>query len=489
MKRTAIAPLALSTLLLLATAAHAHPPAGKKPAPPTSQPVTSAPGMDVRVAKLALPHSGAPLYALRDARLPRVWWHLYLEAGERFVPAKHAGMSSVAADVLDQGPASMKLAAYRQHLFRRGAAIRWEATNRFLIAHVKCKPEHLEAMAALVRRTAREPRLAGGEFERARDRVLTLRRALDDDMRQATFIYGKQKLFEFRPEARMPEGWPTSIAAIGRADLEGWLGSRLAHPAGFMAAAGPVAPTRLAGDAGPALGSWLAPYRGTRATMPPAPTGRRVVLIDKPGATDNQIYMLTPIAVDLAGPAAPAAEVFFAGMGRDLGSRLGNALRVKRGLTYGANSGFRPQEWPSWYFYSFGGIPQTPKIVAGAYELFAGARQGLSATEVARAKDQLIQDRAGDLETPPEQIEAVAGAVALGLPPDLPFRAPGRLAAVTPAAAAQPAAAAASLDRALLVVMGDASKVQASLTEALPAGTTVVVKSFEAIEQEALGAR
>ncbi len=477
MKRIA---LSLIALLLVPAPAVAHPPAGKRMAD------AAPPKMNVPVARIALPGSGAPLYALRDGRLPRVWWHLYLEAGERFVPTKYAGMSTVAADVLDQGPASMKLADYRQHLFRQGAAIGWEATNRFLIAHVKCRPDQLAAMAALVRRTAREPRLAGGELERARDRVLTLRRALDDDMRQATFMYGKQKLYEFRPEARMPEGWPSSIAAIGRRDLESWLSAHLARPAAFLAAAGPVAPARLAQAAGPALAGWLTPYRGARAAMPPAPTGRRVVLIDKPGATDNQIYMLTPMAVDLAGPAAPAAEVFFAGMGRDLGSRLG-ALRVKRGLTYGANSGFRPQEWPSWYFYSFGGIPQTPQIVAGAFELFAAARTGLSADEVARAKDQLIQDRAGDLETPPEQIEAVAGAVALGLPPDLPFRAPGRLAAVTTEAAARPAAAAASLDHALLVVMGDASKIQAPLTEALPKGTTISVKSFAEIEKEALG--
>ena len=482
--------LALAALLVAATPALAHPPARKQQPAAGAAPVhspTPAPGkMNVKVERLALRGSRVPLFALRDARLPRVWWHLYLEAGERFVPARFAGMSSVAADVLDQGPASLPLADYRRQLFRRGAAIRWEATNRFLIAHVKCSPDQLEAMAALVRRTAQEPRLGGGEFERARDRVLTLRRALDDDMRQATFIYGKQKLFDFRPEARMPEGWPGSIQAIGPDDLKGWLGTHLTRPAAFIAAAGPVAPARLAGDAGPPLAGWLKPYTGARAPMPPLPAGRRVVLIDKPGATDNQIYILTPMALDLAGPEAVAAEVFFAGMGRDLGSRLGKALRVERGLTYGANSGFRPMEWPSWYFYSFGGMAQTPKIVAGAFELFGAARQGLTPAEVATAKDQLIQDRAGYLETPPEQIEAVAGSVALGLPADLPFRAPERLAAVTPAQAARPARAAADLDRALVVVMGDAGKLAGPLAEALPAGTEVVVKTFQDLEREAL---
>ena len=484
-------PVALLAVLALApTPAWAHPPASHRAAAATPAPAATAPAtpraLRVPVASLRLPGSGVPLYALRDGRLPRVWWHLNLEAGERFVPTRFAGLSTVAADVLDQGPATMTVAAYRSYLFRRGAEISWEAGNRFLTAHVKCQPAQLAELAAMVRRTVREPRLGGGEFERSRERVLTLRKALDDDMRQATFNYGKQKLWEFRPEARLPDGWPRAIAGITQADAEGWMRQRLGHPAAFLAAAGPVAPYQLAKDTGRAFAGWLTPFKGGRSASPTLAAGRRVVLIDKPGATDNQIYFLSPYAVDLASPEAAAAEVYFAGMGRDLGSRLGNALRVVRGLTYGANAGLRQQEWPSWYFYSFGGMTQTPQIVAGAFELFAAAAQGLTDQEVARAKDQLTQDKLGDLETPPEQIAAVGGNVALGLPPDLTFRAPERLAAVTTAAVKGPAAIAGGIPDALIVVMGDASKLREPLAQALPAGTIVQVKSFAEIEDEAL---
>lgn len=470
-------------LTFSATPALAHPPARHAAPAPVVRP------LNIKVSHLALPGSGAPFYALRDNRLPRVWWHLYLESGERSVPARLSGLARVAADVLNEGPAGMSVAAYRQLLFRQGAAIQWEATNRFLVVNVKCRPEQVPAMAALLRRTVREPRLAGGAFARSRDRMLTNRRAMDDDMRESTFHYGKAKLWEFRPEARQSDGWAAGISAATEADLAGWLTANVGKPAAFVAAAGPVAPARLAADLAGPLAGWVTPYSGTRNPTPPLPAGRRVVLIDKPGATDNQIYMLTPLAVDLTQPEAYAAEVFFAGMGRDLGARLGNALRVQRGLTYGASSGLRAQEWPSWYVWTFGGIEQTPKLLAGVFELFEAARGGLTPQEVALAKDQLRQDKAGELETPPEQIGAVAAAVALGLPADHPFQAPARLAAVTTAAAKRPAAEAAGLNRTLIVVMGDASKIKASLEAVLPAGTPIEVKTFQEMEREALQLR
>ncbi len=484
MRLTTVFTAAALSLGLAAGPALAHPPARHAAAiAPAAKPIA------VQVSTIKLPGSGAPLYALRDNRLPRVWWHLYLESGERSVPARLSGLAEVAADVLNEGPAGMSLAAYRQLLFRQGAAIQWEAGNRFLVVNVKCAPAQVAAMAALLRRTIREPRLGGGAFARARDRVLTNRRAMDDDMRQATFHYGKAKLWEFAPGARQPDGWPAGIAAITEADLAGWLKGPVGAPAAFLAAAGPVAPQQLAKTVAGPLAGWIKPFKGGKSPMPALPAGRRVVLIDKPGATDNQIYMLTPIAVDLTQPEAYAAEVFFAGMGRDLGARLGNTLRVQRGLTYGANSGLRAVEWPSWYVYTFGGIEQTPKLLAGIFELFDAAKTGLTGKEVALAKDQLMQDKAGDLETPPEQIQAVASAVALGLPPGHAFRAPVGLAGVTTAGAARPAREVAGLDRTLIVVMGDAKKLKGPIEAVLPAGTTVEVKTFQETEREALGAR
>jgi hypothetical protein len=44
---------------------------------------------------LALPGSNVALYAMRDDRLPRVWYDVYLDAGERYVAPRLAGLTSM----------------------------------------------------------------------------------------------------------------------------------------------------------------------------------------------------------------------------------------------------------------------------------------------------------------------------------------------------------------------------------------------------------
>ncbi|MDB5098388.1 MAG: peptidase family protein [Cyanobacteria bacterium RYN_339] len=438
------------------------------------------------VEMLTLGSTGVPVYGMQDGRLPRVWYHLYLEAGERVVPAKLAGLVSAAAELFDRGPAGVPVTDFRRDLFRRGTEIRWEAGNHYLVAHVKCLPAELPAATAMVARIAHQPKLDDESFKQTMATVINQRTALDDSMRDITFIYAKQKLWDFRPEARQPEGWVESLKAIKKSDLQAYVTQRLAHPAAFIATAAPIPISQVARSLAPTLRGWIKPLVPRRTPMPAMVAARRVILIDKPGATDNQIYALSPLPLDLRSSEAAAAEVFMAGMGFDLGSRLGKTLRVQRGLTYGANSGVRRVEWPQWYAYSFGGITQTPKIVAGLFELFDGAKDGLTPAEVETAKRELIQGYAADMESPAQQLDAVANAVAQGLPAAYPFQRPGLIAAVTPEQVKQTGRLAAGLAHATIVVMGDASKIKESVAAALPKGTALVVKTMAELGPEAM---
>ena len=451
-------------------------------------PAVAAPAPAVPFSTVSLPSSQVAMYALEDPRLPRVWYDLRFEAGERYVPANLAGMSALAAEVLNRGPASIPYGDYRQELFRLGAEINWKSDNRFLTAQVKSRPEHLARVTALVRQSASEPRLDEETFQQLKARLVGQRRAMNDDMSTIIFHYGSQKLWEFRPESRRTEGWVESLSKIERAELFGFLRTQLAAPETYVAAAGPMPASSLASTLEAPLAGWAKPFVAEPAAFPATGKQRAVVLIDKPGATDNQIVMLAPHRVSLTSGEAAAAEVFLAGMGYGLGARLGKTLRVERGLTYHASSGLRRGEWPSWYAYSFGGNEQAPKIVSGLYELFDQAKTGLSAEETARAKDQLLKSLATGMETPAEQIDAVAGAVGIGLPASYPFMRKQLIEGVTPAQVNAQAKRIAGLEGMVLFVMGDAATIKGPLAKALPAGTPIEVKSFEAISSEARAA-
>lgn len=446
-------------------------------------PALAHPRVPFRVATLA--GSDARLYAEQDGRLPRVWYDVHLEAGERFVPKTLAGMSTLAALLLNRGPASEPYAQYKRALFLRDAEVDWQADNRFLTAHVKCRPADLAWATRLVRETVRHPRWDDVTFAQVHAEAVNQRRALNDDMSAVTFLYNKQRLWGFAPEMRLAQGWTTTLSGVTRADVQAYLTRALAHPGAFVSAVGPESAAQLAGAIAPTLAGWLRPFSPTRTAEPPTTGDRTAVLIDKPGATNAQVYLLGPLDVDLSSREAAAADVFLAGMGDGLDARLGKTLRVERGLTYYAGSGLRRMEWPGWYVYSYGGLKQTPQLLSGFYELFAAAKDGLSDAEVAETKDLLLKQQALSMETPPEQMAAVADAVGQGLPADTPFERPAQLRHVTAADVRAVAAKLATLPGASIVVMGDASKLEGPIAKALPQGTRLEVRKLSQLVDDA----
>lgn len=438
-----------------------------------------------QVAQSPLSPGGAMVYAMQDPRLPRAEVALYFEAGERFVPANKAGLTSVLAELLDRGPANVPEPQHRQELFRRGVELSWEPGNRFLVAHLKAAPADLAWAAQRAKATLLAPKLGAEEVGAAVSNTVTGRTALDDDMRQATFVWAKQALWGFAPGARLPEGWVDTLKTVNAADLQAFLAARK-QAAGFVAAASPGHVAGLVAALRQGWGTgWPGALRQARSAPPALNHSRRLVLLDKPNATDMQIYALSPLPVPLDGPQGAAAEVYFAAMGMDLGARLGKTLRVERGLTYGANAGVRQQEWPSWYAYSFGSLVNTPKIVGGFFELFGATQNGLPEAEVEGAKKKLLQARLIELEGPSDQVGAVAFAVSQGLAPDHAFTREARLKAVTADQVRAIAHEVASLPQATLTVMGPAASLQGPLQAVLPQGTPIEVKALGALSAQA----
>jgi predicted Zn-dependent peptidase len=122
--------------------------------------------------------------------------------------------------------------------------------------------------------------------------------------------------------------------------------------------------------------------------------------------------------------------------------------------------------------------------VSGIFELFEAAQTGLSDQEVALAKDQLLKGHAFEMETPPDQMAAVAAAVAQGQPPSYPFMRPALIRAVTPESVRAQAQALGPLGVATLVIMGDAAQMQKPLTAALPPGTELMVTRLSDLAAE-----
>ncbi len=161
-------------------------------------------------------------------------------------------------------------------------------------------------------------------------------------------------LFRDHPYGRPVGGDETSLAAVTLDDVRSFFAAQVRGDRLLIAVVGDFEPADMRRRLEQAFGSV------PRAAAPPpvAPVaqrgqGRRVLLVDKPGATQTYFW-LGNVGASRTDPARTAQDVVNTVFGGRFTSMLNTELRVKSGLSYGAGSGFsRPAQPGSFRITSF----------------------------------------------------------------------------------------------------------------------------------------
>jgi predicted Zn-dependent peptidase len=167
-----------------------------------------------------------------------------------------------------------------------------------------------------------------------------------------------------------------------------------------------------------AFGGWR--RGGGTPAPPPAPTritGRRILLVDKPDATQTHIR-IGNVAIARTDPTYVPAGVASTILGGGFGARLIDELRVKRSLTYGAWSGFAARRVPGDFRVgTFTKVDTTGEALQVALDVLDGfAREGATAEELQRSQSLLTGQFPKQLETPGAVASKLAELVGFGLP-------------------------------------------------------------------------
>ena len=128
-----------------------------------------------------------------------------------------------------------------------------------------------------------------------------------------------------------------------------------------------------------------------------APT--RIYLVDQPGSVQSQIRV-GHLGVTRAHPDYHAVRVVSQILGGGFNSRLNEAIRVKRGLTYGAGGGFSVQRFAGQFLVST--FSKTPKTATTecCWEVLNEMRSAPPTTELDNTLSYLAGSFAGQRETP-----------------------------------------------------------------------------------------
>jgi predicted Zn-dependent peptidase len=148
----------------------------------------------------------------------------------------------------------------------------------------------------------------------------------------------------------------------------------------------------------------------------PRVQGRRVLLVDKPGATQTYFW-LGNVGADRTDPARGAQSVVNTVFGGRFTSMLNTALRIESGLTYGASSGFaRLSEPGAFQINSYTQTAKTREAVDLALATLDRLHaEGISAEAIASARNYLLGQFPTSIETNGQLANRLADMVFFGL--------------------------------------------------------------------------
>jgi predicted Zn-dependent peptidase len=416
---------------------------------------------DHRTVKLG---NGATLLLMERHDVPMVSLDLIVRGGALGDAAGKEGSAALLAELVTKGAAGRDGTAFADAVDGVGGQLDAYAGREVFGISADFMARDLDLMIELVADALIRPRLAPEEFDKARQRAIEgLAAAKDGDPRGLVGSYGYAWLFGGHPYGRPRDGDERSLAALTLGDLAAYQRDQLGGDRLIVAVVGDFRSKVLEARLAKAFGGW----RKAAAPLAAAPapqriTGRRVLLVDKPGATQSYFW-LGNVGVDRKDPELPAQDLVQTVFGGRFTSMLNTELRIKSGLSYGARASLDRYLRPG--AASIMSYTKTESTVA-ALDLAIATLERLKAEGIApemleSAKAYVLGQFPPDLETAPQLADKLTELALHGLAHD---DVDGYGARVRGASAEQVARAVreafpAPADLAI-VVIGDAAKVR-----------------------------
>ena len=283
--------------------------------------------------------NGATLILMPRRDVPMVALSLRSRGGSLADPAGKEGTAALLAELLQKGAGERDAAAFAEAVDAVGGRLNVGAGRESLSISAEFLAKDSALMVELVADLLLRPRLDAGEFDKVRTRAIqSIKAAKDSGPDQLIGSYGNAWLFAAHPYARPSGGDEASLAAIALGDLKAFRTAQLGADRAIIAVVGDFDPKAMRAQLAAALDGWS---KASNSLASPAAAqreqGRRVLLVDKPGATQTY-YWMGNIGAAIDDPQRTAQDLVQTVFGGRFTSMLNTALRVESGLTYGARA-------------------------------------------------------------------------------------------------------------------------------------------------------
>lgn len=406
--------------------------------------------------------NGIPVFLIERHTVPLVHVLAVFRGGASADPPARPGLAHLTAELLDRGAGTRSALDISDLEDFLGAQLTSEAGWDETEVGVDVPVARLNEALGLLSDLVRHPTFPPEEIERVRQELLTEMLQWRDEPVEIAATAFPQAVFGKHPYGRRLEGNEASIRAATREDVRGFHALRYVPAGAALIVVGDVGAGNVLPLLERAFGDWKAEKTAPAPVPSAAPpiTKRSIVLIDKPGAPQSQIW------IGRVGPPRSTPDYFplYVGnmiLGGSFSSRLNHNLRETKGYTYGAFSyfDFRLSTGP---FIARAAV-QTDKTGPALTEFFKeleAIRQDIPQEELTRAKSYTALRYPAGFETDAQVAGKIRDLFIYGLPADYFNAYVSRVEAVTPGEVRTAVQKWIDPNACVVVVVGDRAKIE-----------------------------
>jgi predicted Zn-dependent peptidase len=355
--------------------------------------------------------NGTVLLLNEKRDVPLIGLQAIIRGGAVTDPAGLNGLSSLLTSVMEKGAGDRDALQFAEAVASVGGALSASGGLETLNVSADFMSRDADLMIELVADLLQRPTLAEEELDKLRQRRINfIRAAKDGNLNALMPIYGNAFLFGDHPYGNPVSGSETSLAEITHADLLKYYEEYVGGDRLVISVSGDFDTEVMEQKLAEAFGDWRAATGSLPEIEALAPEhGRRVLLIDKPGATQTY-FRIANIGVSTHYPERAALNLANTLFGGRFTSMLNTALRVESGLTYGARSALmRPSQPGSVAIASFTRTDATTEAIDMALGVLGQLRDGAVTEESLQSGKNYIL---GQYPTGFETARQLAGVLA-----------------------------------------------------------------------------
>ncbi|UCC78730.1 MAG: insulinase family protein [Candidatus Zixiibacteriota bacterium] len=287
------------------------------------------------VTEKSLPN-GLELVLIENHELPVVYMRLVTAAGSIRDPKGKEGLASFTANMLKRGTGSRTANDIAEEIDFIGGKMRISADRDAVAVTLELLAKHLDVGISVISDIVLNPVFDSTEIEKYKKQVLSAIIQSKENPHKVCSDNFNRFLFGDHPYAHPVEGNSESVAGIIRKDVAGFYDDFMRPNNSFLIVAGDVDPDIILSALETAFGSWMRKeISPLSVTTPPIPDGRRILLIDKPDASQSHIMFGTIGVTRRSEYYYPFTVMnYILGAGISFVNRLMTEVREKNGLTY-----------------------------------------------------------------------------------------------------------------------------------------------------------